>query len=344
MKTPPVAAHLGSIKSFLQRLTRVNSKEPKITLGVDIGSSAVKVVALGARKGPGVRPLLGSQIVPLESGQEIDASKTIKVAVNKLRLPISAANISVSGTWVIMRVIEMPKMAPAEIKQALPFEAQRYLPFNLQEVVIDGIVLGAAETNKVWVLVIACRKELIDRRMDWTKRAGLEVGFIDVDALALTNGFLEHWNGRSDESIYALVNVGAQSTNLSVCHGKIPYLVRDIPWGAEKFFRHTAEHLGLPPDSFNQATKPEIPSSDLAAAMKTVCENLITELQLSFDYFENRFGRPPGELLVSGGLSQSVDFLNALKSHVTQTVSPWSPREELSGQFAIAYGLALRID
>jgi hypothetical protein len=76
--------------------------------------------------------------------------------------------------------------------------------------------------------------------------------------------------------------------------------------------------------------------------MRLAAESLSSELQLSFDYFENRFGQPPEEILVSGGLSVCPPFLEALKSHVTQTVSLWAPVSGLSGQFTVAYGLALR--
>ena len=76
--------------------------------------------------------------------------------------------------------------------------------------------------------------------------------------------------------------------------------------------------------------------------MKLATEALVTELQLSFDYFENRFGQPPEAILASGGLSQSTAFLEALKSHLTQSVTSWTPEKALPSQFAVAYGLALR--
>ena len=84
------------------------------------------------------------------------------------------------------------------------------------------------------------------------------------------------------------------------------------------------------------------PSPELLSAMKLTTELLVTELQLSFDYFENRFGQPPEEMLLTGGVGQSAGFLNALKSHLTQAVTPWAPAAGVSGQFAVAYGLALR--
>jgi type IV pilus assembly protein PilM len=312
---------------------------------VDIGSSSVKVVALGPRKGGKTRSVLGQQMVPLEAGQDVDPSEAIKRAVGALPVPARNVTLSVSGQWVIMRAVEMPTMKPAEMTQALPFEAQRYLPFNVQDVVIDGAVLGPAGPNKTWVLIVACKKELIDRRVDAVKRAGLEAAVIDVDALALANAFLASRNGRGDEATHALVNVGSQLTNLVILQGDTPYLVRDIPWGSEKFSRAIAEQAGLDPAAVQQELREGTPAPERREAMKAALEGLVAELQLSFDYFENRFGQPPAAILVSGGLSLSAAFLDAMKSHLaqaTQTVNPWVPAQGLSAQFAVAYGLALR--
>ena len=173
---------------------------------------------------------------------------------------------------------------------------------------------------------------------------GLEPALIDVDALALANGFLAGVNGASREKTRALINVGAQLTNLVIFKGDTPYLVRDVPCGGEKLARAAAEQMGQDAASVNAALKEATPSPELLGAMKAACEILVTELQLSFDYFENRFGQPPEEALVSGGFSQSAGFVEALKSHLAQAVTPWAPAQGLSGQFAVAYGLALRTD
>jgi len=338
----PFATHLLPAVQFFKRLTQITPREPKITMGVDIGSTSVKVVALGPRKGSVARPIIGQHVRPLEAGQEVDASDALKAAVGALQLPLRAVNLSVSGQWVIIRVVEMPVMKPAEMKQALPFEAQRYLPFPIQDVVIDGASLGPADANKMWVLIVACKKELLDRRIDWTKRAGLEVALIDVDALALANSFLAQANGRASTGTRALINVGAQMTNLVVFKGDVPYLVRDIPWGGDKLARGAADQLGTEVETVKRELLQGQVGREVQEAMRLTSEALSAELQLSFDYFENRFGQPPEDILVSGGLSLCAGFLEALKSHVTQTLSPWTPGSGLTGQYAVAYGLALR--
>ena len=289
-----------------------------------------------------MRPVIAQHLVPIEEGKETDASDAVKTAISHLQVPLRTVNLAVSGQWVIMRIVEMPTMKPTETKQALPFEAQRYLPFNIQDVIIDGAVLGPADANKSWVLIVACKKELIERRVDWARRAGLEIGLIDVDALAVANGFLASGNGHRADTTHALINVGAQLTNLVIFKGDTPYLVRDIPWGGEKLARTAAEQTGTEANVVKEQLVSGTPDPGLQNAIKLAAEALVTELQLSFDYFENRFGQPPEAILASGGLSQSAAFIEALKSHLTQSVTSWSPVKGLSGQFAVAYGLALR--
>ena len=341
---PPgsLASIIDPALHLLKGLTTVKPQDVKVTVGLDIGSTAVKVVALGFRKGVGPRPLLAHHLLPLQPGQEVDASEVVKSAISALHVPVRTVNLSVSGQWVIMRIVELPFMKPAEMVQALPFEAQRYLPFNIQDVVLDGVVLGPAGSNKSWVLIVACKKELLERRLDWVRRAGFEAALVDVDALAAANSFLASANGHKPQGTRALINVGAQMSNLVVFQGEIPYLVRDIPWGGEKLVRNTAEQAGADPAVVAKQLAEGTVNAELLSAMRMVTESLVTELQLSFDYFENRFGQPPEEMFISGGLSQSGSFLEAFKHHLTQTVTPWAPAGGLSGQFAVAYGLALR--
>ncbi len=335
---PPAAKGLARV---LTRLTTIRRPQAKFAVGLDLGASAVKAVLLGARRAGGARAVIKQEIVPLPVGQD-DPTESVKSAMSALGAPVRTVAMGVSGPWVILRVVELPAMKPDEMKQALPFEAQRYLPFNVQDVAIDGAALGPASEGKVWVLIVACKKELVERRVDCAKRAGLDLRVLDVDALALTNAYLTGANGKAASGVRVLVDLGAQVTNLVVFRDKIPYLVRDIPWGAEKLVRSMADVTGQEAAALEPLLRePSLPP-DVAAALKSGSEALVTELQLSFDYFENRFGQAPEEVLVTGGLADSQPFMEALRSHVAQTVTPWAPAPGLSGRFTVAYGLALR--
>ena len=334
---------LQSAWGVLKRLGAIQPKETKVAVGLDVGSSSIKAIALGPQKTLGGRRVLGQQIVDVAAAQESAIPEAIRQAIVGLHLPsLKLVTMAVSGQWVIMRILEMPTLTPAEFRQALPYEAQRSLPFNVQDVVLDGMILGSSG-SKMWILMVACKRDFLERRLGWVKQAGFDVAAVDVDALALTNAFVDQadHNGRAEAP--ALINVGAQWTNVAVLKAGVPYLIRDIPWGTEKLVQHATSHAGMDPAAVTAQLKD---SSPLAPQMLDVlaagCEPLIEELQLSFDFFESHFGPSPNQLILSGGLSQSAAFLEALKKHLTQPVIPWPFAQRLPSQFVIAYGLALR--
>ena len=323
------------------RLATVSPKGSKLTVGLDIGSSSIKAVALGPRRALGPRPVLGHHLMELGQGGEVHLPQAIQRAIGALRVPTNAVTISVSGQWVIMRVIEMPVMKPGELALALPIEAQRYVPFRIEEVIVDGTILGPGEANKMWVVLVASKRDLVERRIGWARQAGLEPVAVDVDALAVANAL---GAGMADGSTatQAIMNVGTQWTNLAVVKGGVPYLIRDIPWGAEKLSRRVAEQTGLEDRAVAALLKQaDAVPAPVQEALAIMCESLTTELQLSFDFFENHFGPPPQQLAVTGGLAQSAGFLEGLRRHLPLPALPWSP-PGLSGQFSVAYGLALR--
>lgn len=342
---PPLPPRVRGILETLGRLATVAPKEAKVTVGLDVGSSSLKLVALGPRKPSGAHPVIGSGLVPFGNPVVEDSHVTAAItqAVALPGLAVKTVNLSVSGQWVIMRVVDMPAMKPAELLRALPFEAQRHLPFQVEEVELDGVILGPAETNKVWALIVACKRELLTQRLNWLKQTGLEPGVVDVDALAVANAFAARHNGQATAGSYALLNLGAQWTNLVVLKDGIPYLVRDIPWGATRLTRQVAEQLGVEEATIAAAlTQQAPPSSEVVEAMKAACESVAADVQLSFDFFESRFGSQPDRVLVSGGLSRCLGLLEAVKSHLAQPLISWEPDNGLTGQFAVAYGLALR--
>jgi type IV pilus assembly protein PilM len=343
MKLSSLGASFKGLTKSVKEFAAIKPQEPKISVGLDIGSSSIKLVALGARNLSGLRPLIAQHIEPFRESEEGSATRAIRAAISSIRSPIKSVNLSVSGQWVIMRVIEMPTLAETELKQALPFEAQRHLPFNVQDVVLDGAVLGPSDANKSWVLLVACKKDMVDSRISLIKQAGLEPGAVDVDSVAIANAFVTSANGNKLVHTYALLNVGAQWTNLTVLKGTVPYLVRDIPWGFEKMVRQLAEQLGKDASYIVQQLRPNSnPATEILEAMKVSCESLTTDLQLSFDFFENRFGTPPEQIIVCGGTSQCPGFMDALKSHLAQSLNPWTfGPNGLSRQMVVAYGLAL---
>ncbi len=344
MRFEPLPKLARSGWQFLQRVATVAPPPPKATIGLDIGSCSVKAVTLGPKAASGGRVLLGHHEVVLTETSDTAIRSAIQQAVAALAAPLKTVNLSVSGQSVIMRIVDMPKLAPQELVQALPFEAQRYLPFNVQDVVLDGVAVGSTDGQKLQVLIVACRRDLLERRLAWIKESGLEPGVVDVDALAMVNAWAEHRNGQQRQGTHAMANVGSEWTNLAIVKEGQPFLVRDIPWGSSKLVKHMAEQLGCQESAVaSQIVQGSgVLAPEFVEAMRVSCEALAADLQLSFDFFENHFGMSPDDVALSGGMARCAGFLEALSQHLAQPLTAWESREGLATHMAVAYGLALR--
>ena len=163
-------------------------------VALDIGSSSIKMVETAIEKN-GYR-VLNMGILPLpeyaiQNNMVVD-SKPVVESIRKLihengvksRQVISA----VPGRAVIMKKVQMPKQEPAELEANIEFEAQNVIPENLENVNLDHQVLHEADDgNKMDVLLVAVKKEIVNSYADAIEEAGLMPTVMDVDYFALEN-------------------------------------------------------------------------------------------------------------------------------------------------------------
>ena len=131
----------------------------KDVIGLDIGSSSVKLVELKEGKSGyqlqnlAISPLPPEAIVDgalMDSATIIEAIRDV-IATSKTKLKDVVS--SVSGHSVIVKKISLPLMTETELEESIQWEAERYIPFDINDVNIDFQILGAApERPKAWML------------------------------------------------------------------------------------------------------------------------------------------------------------------------------------------------
>lgn len=297
----------------------------QLHIGLDIGASAIKLVALEKK---GKEKILHKALyVELSPGIEISAA--LKNLFNSEGIPERLVNVSVSGQSVIMRYVVVPQMTSLELKSTMQFEAGQHLPFPLDEVILDCAILKEKiDTNKMLVVLAAIKKTALDERITLIDKAGLSLKIIDVDCFCLANLFAHGGPSLHDTldtakaRTIALLNIGARYTNMAIMEDNCLRFSRDIAFGGQE--------QALP--------------------------GLASEINSSFDYFENQNGRPIEKIYLSGGASLQADIAGSLSRFLNVPASPFEVfsglkvdplvnQEELkpkSGLFAIALGLALR--
>lgn len=295
-----------------------------MAVGIDIGSYSIKLIELQEKKG---RLELLKCAANLVSGDDIKTSLRDILSLSKLSS--KRANVSLSGPSVIVRYIEMPPMKREELMSAIKFEAEKYIPFDIKEAIVDCAVLDkgpSGNTNRI--LLVAAKKEKVNSYMETLKELGMDISSIDVDTAAVFNAFQRACLEAKQESVYAMANIGARFSNMNIVAKGQPYFTRDILWGG----------------------------MDAGNAEKPVFEKFVSEIHMSFDYFETQFGKNVERFYISGGGSYLLNIRDSLKDSLGIDVILWNPFDgikipdeagskearDFPAQFAVAVGLALR--
>ncbi len=206
------------------------------TVGIDIGSTTVKVVQLKrTSKGIELEKVGVADVFP--GGDKSAGKENIRnLKINAVRKALESAKISakysissVSGESIIVRYIQLPEMPEEELKNALKWEAEEYIPFPIDEVNIDSVILGKAgdTSGKVNILLVSAKKDLVNDHVDIIKSVGLIPSIVDVDSFAFLNAFEYNYQPGSDE-IIALLNIGAEITSINIYVNGTSRFSRDI--------------------------------------------------------------------------------------------------------------------
>ena len=195
------------------------------------------------------------------------------------------------GQSTVVRYVSMLPMSPEELQQAVRFEADKFLPFELDEVVLDceqleGPATDATDGTKVPVLVAACRRQLIEERVQTVEAAGLAPIAIDLDLFALANAWelcglpeeeLPEVDPASIPPAVALVDVGATRTSINVLRAGRTCFSREIALWGDDMTQAVARRLGIEPHEAEIVKcDGELHEAEVASSIAPVLEDLAT--------------------------------------------------------------------
>jgi type IV pilus assembly protein PilM len=153
--------------------------------------------------------------------------------------------IGVANQRIVMRMLDLPPLKDAkEIASAVRFQAQEHIPMPLDQAVLEHHSLGLVDTSegqRTRVVLVAARRDMIDRVLDATRRAGLRVHGIDLSAFAMIRAL--HDDGR-ERATTLYISVGGV-TNLAVATAQTCVFTRVVAHGTEAIAGELAERRGL---------------------------------------------------------------------------------------------------
>lgn len=342
----------------------------KSVAGLDIGSSAVKMVELAAKGSGYTLSGLGFENLPDETiidGQIMElnvVSDVIQKVCTNHNIKADRVVTGVSGHSVIIKNIVLPPMTNEELEESIDWHAEEHVPYDLADVNLDYQVTGkSAEATQV--LIAACKRERIDNVRQAIQLAGKEPAVIDVDTFALQNCYELNYNP-SENDVVTLLNIGASTMNVNIVKGNRSLFSRDITVGGSQFTDALQRSLGL---SFQQAEAVKrgvtnavqgVEEKAIEPLMSNVTEIVAMEIQKTFDFYRATTEDNTTQvqrILLSGGGSKLQGLAQDLSARLELPVEVLDPfrnitvderkfdrayLNEIMPEMAVAVGLAMR--
>lgn len=241
------------MSSFLNRLLNPRPN----ALGVEIGTSAIKVVALR----PGSPPSLQHAVmVPTPIGSMRDGlvvepqavATELKNLLAEHRITTKYAVTAVPNQVAVTRNIMVPRMDRKDLQEAIKWEAERYIPYPIDDVSLDFDLLDDLSTipedGQMEIVIAAAPTEAIARQIEVLRLAGLEPTVVDLKSFAslralrgnllgehLTKSTLTGTNYTEAGEVALVMEIGASSSVINLVRGDRVLMARNINVSADDF-------------------------------------------------------------------------------------------------------------
>jgi len=341
----------------------------KDIVGVDIGSSSIKMVQLREVKGGyqlvnlGLMPLPPEAIVDnsiMDSGAIVDSVRSL---VESHKVKTKNVATSVSGHSVIIRKIQLPIMTEEEMEASIQWEAEQYIPFEISEVNLDFQILGpdVKDPSQMNVILVAAKKDFVNDFVAVFNECGLSPKVMDVDSFAMENAYEANY-GFDEEEVVALVNMGASAMNVNILKGGVSVFTRDIQSGGNACNEEIQKRLGLSDENAEHVKLGgELPEVDPEAVEEVLLDaqsTLIQEIQRSMDFFSaTSADEKVQKVYITGGVSKAAGIREGLEDKLGVPVVNMNPFEQIGVSekdfdleyieavaplFSVAVGLGMR--
>ncbi|MDD2308942.1 MAG: type IV pilus assembly protein PilM [Desulfuromonadaceae bacterium] len=342
-------------------------KKKKEVIGIDIGSSSVKLVQLKNNNGSfqllnaGIYPLPPEAIVDNTLMDSTSIATVVKNLVASLGIKIKDVACSISGNSVIIRKIVLPAMPQEELEDQISWEAEQYIPFDINDVNMDFQILSpdSNDPSKMNVLLVASKKDIINDYVAVFSEAGMKLSVVDIDSFAVQNAF-EVNHDYSSEDILALINIGASIMNINVIKDGITLFTRDVQMGGNLYTEEIQKQMGLSSIDAEAGKLLAHESNDgpLRNVILKVNETITQEIRRSLDFYNSTASDERiSAVFISGGCSKVYNLIGTISEKIGLKVERLNPfaklkfnekdfdpeyLQEIAPFMAVPVGLAIR--
>jgi type IV pilus assembly protein PilM len=309
---------------------------PKVRVGLDIGSTAVRAAEMTTGDVPTV---LRAAQVPLPEGAvengEVRQPEAVAEGLRELwsrgGFKSKQVYLGVGNQRVVVREVSLPYLPPKELRDALGFQVQEFIPMPVDEAQLDFDMLGEFEQEgrrMVRVLLVAAQKGMVNAIVDAASAAKLDLLGLDLNPFALVRAVGTGDVGMDLEEAgdEAVIDIGAHVTSICVHARQIVRFVRILPSGGRDVTLAVARGLGVEDDVAERLKRGEAVEGgpaleDVRRVAMSRAASFVDEIRSSLEFYSAQAqGARIGRVLITGGGSKLEGFLDLLRERIPVTV------------------------
>ena len=362
--------------SFFSDILHRTSKQ---ALGIDIGSSSIKVVQLEKKGDRAVLNTYGELSlgpyggVPIGQSINLPTEKIIQAVNDLLAEKEVALTTRVSGLAIpfrasLLSVIEMPAIGEKELQTMVPIEARKYIPVPLSEVTIDWSVVPKQENEDeimppkdpsrlktIDILLVAIHNNIINQYKEVVGKTGLDARFFEIEVFSSMRAVLEGVVGP-----LMIFDMGASTTKLYIIDRGLVHSSHTINKGSQEITANIARIAAISIEEA-EVLKRSIGMGqtstgvDLSEAVGVVAEQIFSEANRFLFEFQKKHNHNIKSVFLTGGGSALRGFRDLAALNFKVEVVSADPFEKVETpaflqevlkvtgpEFAVAVGVALR--
>lgn len=333
-------------------------------LGIDIGSTSIKVVELQKENGQPKLVSYGfSENVNTETAKWRKNNKLVAAIIRKIckKSSIKGRNtVSALPTFsVFSSVLNLSNVNKKEIASAVHWEAKKVIPLPLEEMILDWKEIKNGEKqkkNSVQVLLTGAPQSLVKKHIEIFKKASMNLLSLETETFSLIRSLIGN-----DKSTIIMVELGANTTDVTIADNSIPVLNRSIDIGGNTITDAIKNNLNIPFESaeqFKHDLGVNSIGTDVEEMLKVVTDTIspiVNEIKYAMSIFQDKHNKKTEKIILSGGSALLPGLPNYLMKILNIKVivgDPWSRiiadedlkplLNEIGPRMAVAVGLAMR--
>jgi type IV pilus assembly protein PilM len=232
-------------------------------LGLDIGSSFIKVVQIRKEQGRAVLETYGELALGPYGGLEIGratnlpADKIIEAVQDLFReanITTKVGSVALPLSSALLTFIELPKLDDDKLAKMIPIEARKYIPVPITEVTLDWVIMPQTEESgekgtppdstenkeKIQVMIVAIHNQVLSKHQEVVTKIGLEGVSYEIETYSSVRATL----GR-DMSPVMFLDIGAGITKLAFVEQGVIKGVHIIGRGSQEITLAIAHALNV---------------------------------------------------------------------------------------------------